>query len=70
MHALTRLIAFAALLSGTTAWAGDSPTRTTTGPQIQWFGTWEAARAEAARTNRPILLTSAAPACQTVSGIW
>ena len=39
-------------------------------PLIQWFGTWEDARAEAQRTNRPILLTSAAPACQGVSGIW
>ena len=39
-------------------------------PKIQWFGTWEAAKAEAKRTGRPILLTSAAPQCKGTSGIW
>lgn len=37
---------------------------------IQWFTTWESAKAEAARTSRPILLVSAAPHCGGVSGIW
>lgn len=37
---------------------------------IQWFTTWETAKAEAARTGRPILLVSAAPHCAGVSGIW
>ncbi|MEO2088976.1 MAG: hypothetical protein ABGY75_05695 [Gemmataceae bacterium] len=37
---------------------------------IQWFTTWESAKAEAARTGRPILLVSAAPHCGGVSGIW
>ncbi len=37
---------------------------------VQWFATWESARAEAARTGRPILLVSAAPHCAGVSGIW
>ena len=37
---------------------------------IQWFTTWEAGKAEAARTGRPILLVSAAPHCAGVSGIW
>ena len=37
---------------------------------IQWFATWESAKAEAARTGRPILLVSAAPHCAGVSGIW
>lgn len=38
--------------------------------RIQWFGTWEAAKAEAQRTGRPILLTSAAPQCKGTPGIW
>jgi hypothetical protein len=41
-----------------------------TGERIAWFGTWEAARAEAARANRPILLLSAAPQCHDVPGVW
>lgn len=37
---------------------------------IQWFATWEAGLAEAQRTQKPILLVSAAPHCAGVSGIW
>jgi hypothetical protein len=37
---------------------------------IQWFTTWEAGKAEAVRTGRPILFISAAPHCAGVSGIW
>ena len=37
---------------------------------IAWFGTWEEAKAEAARTGRPILFMSAAPQCQGVPGVW
>jgi hypothetical protein len=37
---------------------------------IQWFTTWEAGKAEAERTGRPLLLVSAAPHCAGVSGIW
>ena len=38
--------------------------------QIQWFGNWGQAKAEAKRTGRPILLTSAAPQCSGVPGMW
>lgn len=38
--------------------------------RIVWFGTWEAARAEAKRTGRPLLLSSAMPACGGVPGMW
>ena len=38
--------------------------------QIQWFGTWKRAQTEAQRTGRPILLTSAAPECGGVPGMW
>ena len=40
------------------------------GDRIAWFGTLEAGLAEARRTNRPILLVSAAPHCHSVPGIW
>ena len=39
-------------------------------PGIAWFGVWSEALAEAQRTNRPILLMSAAPSCQGVPGVW
>jgi len=37
---------------------------------IAWFPTWEAGRAEAKRTGRPVLLVSAAPHCHGTPGIW
>ncbi|NCF55775.1 MAG: hypothetical protein GWP41_05860 [Planctomycetia bacterium] len=37
---------------------------------IAWYGTWEAAKSEAERTGKPILLLSAAPQCHGVPGIW
>ncbi|MEZ6014140.1 MAG: hypothetical protein R3F49_03425 [Planctomycetota bacterium] len=37
---------------------------------IAWFGTWDAALAEAERTGRPMLFMSAAPQCQNVPGVW
>lgn len=52
--------------------SAESESPKTPGPdaKIQWFGTWEAAAAEAKRTGRPILLTAAAPQCKGTSGIW
>ena len=38
--------------------------------KIVWFGRWEDAKAEAARTRRPILLMSAAPQCSGAPGMW
>jgi hypothetical protein len=40
------------------------------GDRIAWFGTWDAGLAEAQRTNRPIMLVSAAPQCHEVPGVW
>jgi hypothetical protein len=37
---------------------------------IVWMGTLKEGIREAKRTNRPILLLSAAPHCHNVSGIW
>jgi hypothetical protein len=37
---------------------------------IAWFATLEAGRAEAKRTDKPILFLSAAPHCGGVSGLW
>jgi hypothetical protein len=39
-------------------------------PRIAWYATLEGGLAEAERSNRPILFTSAAPQCLGVSGIW
>ena len=53
--------------------AKDPPataTKTEKAAGITWFATWDQALAEANRTNRPILFTSAAPACGSVPGMW
>jgi len=39
-------------------------------PGIAWYGVLADARAEAARTGRPILFMSAAPMCTGVPGMW
>jgi hypothetical protein len=38
--------------------------------RIQWFGTLEQGLAEAKRTNRPLLMTAAAPSCRGIAGMW
>ncbi len=37
---------------------------------IVWFGSLKAGLAEARRTNRAVLLLSAAPQCHGTPGIW
>lgn len=39
-------------------------------PKIAWYGQLKDGLAEAKRSGRPILLVSAAPQCQNVSGMW
>jgi hypothetical protein len=39
-------------------------------PGVAWYGDWDAARAEARRSQRPILLHFARPACQGISGVF
>ena len=50
--------------------SGQSAVSESQGEKIVWFGRWEDARAEAARTGRPILLMSAAPQCTGAPGMW
>lgn len=38
--------------------------------RVIWYGTLDGGLAEAKRSGRPIILLSAAPHCQAVSGIW
>jgi len=38
--------------------------------KIAWFGTWTGGLAEAQRTGKPILITSGAPQCHNVPGVW
>jgi hypothetical protein len=40
------------------------------GERIAWYATWDLAKAEAARTKKPILLLAAAPHCHNISGLW
>ena len=80
MSTRTTLLACAALAASLTfgatgALAGDKAERSASKAPaskvgIQWFATWEQAKAEAERTGRPILFTSAAPHCRNVSGMW
>ena len=62
-------LALAALCAPLALDSPDELEKTSTA-QIQWFTTWDQAKAEAARTGRPILFTSAAPQCSGVPGIW
>ena len=39
-------------------------------PKVIWYGTLKDGLAEAKRSDRPILLISAAPHCHAVSGVW
>mgnify|MGYP000926063994 CR=1 FL=1 len=39
-------------------------------PGIAWYGTWERGLRVAKARGRPILLTSAAPQCHGISGLW
>ena len=61
------------LLCAAPAGAGPEESKETASKrpaQIQWFGNWKQAKAEAKRTGRPILLTAAAPQCGGVPGMW
>ena len=40
------------------------------GERIAWYGTLTEGLALAKKTNRPILLVSAAPHCHNISGVW
>ena len=73
------LLVAASLVSARGGPHGDGPGGRPPGPgrveprageRIVWFGTLASARAEAARTKRPIFLVSAAPQCHDVPGIW
>lgn len=58
------------LLAGAPTGAAAGSEAASSPAGVQWFGTWAQGQAEAARTGRPILLTSAAPQCHGVPGIW
>lgn len=56
-------------ITGLTAFADDNDSPQLE-PRIAWYGTLKSGLAEAERSNRPILLVSAAPHCTGVPGIW
>ena len=37
---------------------------------VAWYTTWETARAEAERSNRPIFFMAAAATCSGISGVF
>ncbi|MGI9243186.1 MAG: hypothetical protein ACR2RV_20480 [Verrucomicrobiales bacterium] len=39
-------------------------------PGVAWYTTWDTARAEAERSNRPIFFMAAAATCGGVSGVF
>ena len=43
---------------------------TTVEAGVAWYGDWDAALAEAERSQRPIMLQFVRPACQGVSGVF
>ena len=66
MPSATRLLVVLTLLFAARIEGGESDPH----GGVQWFAVWEQARAEAARTGRPILLFSAAPQCKGIPGVW
>lgn len=49
---------------------GAESTAAAASARIQWFGTLDDALVEAKRTNRPLLMTAAAPSCRGIAGKW
>lgn len=62
--------AVAAVAVAYTPTAPIAPQQEADASRIAWYATLESGLAEAKRSNRPILFTSAAPQCLGVSGIW
>ncbi|MEE2639523.1 MAG: hypothetical protein VX768_02745 [Planctomycetota bacterium] len=62
-NTLIPVLSLLVLLTGDAVWSDDRP-------RVIWYGTLEGGLAEAKRSDRPILLISAAPHCHSVSGIW
>ena len=48
----------------------DDPQRFALSEGIGWYGTWEDAVLESARSGRPIMLHFASPRCENVPGVW
>jgi hypothetical protein len=67
---LAALIAAPLFAQGRRGGARNVALEGTTEPGIAWYGVLEHAREEAARTGKPILLMSGAPACSGVPGMW
>ncbi|MEC5126806.1 hypothetical protein VSU19_08600 [Verrucomicrobiales bacterium BCK34] len=39
-------------------------------PGVMWYTTWDTARAEAIRSNRPIFFMAAAATCSNIPGVF
>lgn len=69
LAAVATAIAVTPLLFGS-APAKPQKNENGTPKRIAWYATLKSGLAEAKRSNRPILFTSAAPQCLGVPGIW
>ena len=79
MHRTATTLSIVAALSFAASAAAaetDETTQTTSSAAVEveagvaWYGDWDAALAEAKRSNRPIMLQFARPACRGVSGVF
>lgn len=65
-----KTISLLVIASVSLLWAAAGRAQSQPESGIQWYATLASGLAEAKRSNRPILFTSAAPNCAGVSGIW
>ena len=79
MHFLNKLMVFSGLFvvgMGSATAAGPRPNDLGASPLdlgepgIAWYTTWETGRAEAERSNRPIMFVAAATQCSGISGVF
>lgn len=70
MAELKRMIVFAVCTMAALTGLSPEGTKAEDIPRVIWYGTLKGALAEAKRSDRPILLLSAAPHCHAVSGVW
>ena len=76
MKAIRTLIALLALCPAIGHAQGPRPTDLGASPQavgeagVMWYTTWDTAKQEAKRSNRPIFFMAAAATCSGISGVF
>lgn len=76
MKATLKILALLALLPSAGFSQGGRPTDQGASPQpvgdagVMWYTTWDTAKAEAKRSNRPIFFMAAAATCSNIPGVF